>query len=133
MAAAEILARLNPGMTFIYVSGAGTDSSERGSLMWARVKGKTENAVLRLGFKAAYAFRPGVIEPVHGARSKTTVYRIGYFVMKPILPVLRWMLPKYILTTSEIGLAMLKVARTGAPKGVLETWDIRGLFNKLNQ
>jgi len=78
LAAAETLSRLNPAMTFVYVSGAGTDSSEKGRVMWARVKGKTENAILRLPFKAAYMFRPGVIQPLHGARSKTTAYRVGY-------------------------------------------------------
>ncbi len=128
IAAAETLVRLNPGMTFIYVSGAGTDSSERGSRMWARVKGKTENAVMRLGFKGAYAFRPGMIEPVHGAVSKTKSYRVLYALTKPFLPLLRWAFPNYILTTEEIGKAMLKVARDGAPKGILETWDIRGLL-----
>jgi uncharacterized protein YbjT (DUF2867 family) len=128
IAAAETLVRLNPGMTFIYVSGAGTDSSERKSLMWARVKGKTENAVMRLGFKGAYAFRPGAIEPVHGAVSKTKSYRILYALTKPVLPLLRWAFPNYILTTEEIGKAMLKVARDGAPKAILETWDIRGVL-----
>ncbi len=89
LAAAETLGRLNPAMTFIYVSGAGTDSSEKGRVMWARVKGKTENALLRLPFKAAYMFRPGVIQPAHGERSKTAAYRIGYVLMKPALPLLR--------------------------------------------
>ena len=76
MAAAEMLTRVNPQMTFIYVSGTGTNSSERGRIMWARVKGKTENALLRLPFKAAYMFRPGIIEPLHGARSRTPLYRV---------------------------------------------------------
>ena len=71
IAVATTLARLNPGMTFIYVSGAGTDSTEKGRSMWARVKGRTENALLRLPFRAAYMFRPGIIQPLHGARSKT--------------------------------------------------------------
>jgi len=76
IAAAEALSRLNPQMTFIYVSGGGTDSSERGRIMWARVKGRTENAVLRLPFRAAYVFRPGMIQPLHGIRSKTQSYRV---------------------------------------------------------
>jgi hypothetical protein len=125
LAAAETLVRLNPGMTFIYVSGAGTDSSEQGRTMWARVKGKTENALLRLPFKGAYMFRPGIIEPVHGAKSKTNLYRVFYVIGKPLLPLLRWLFPKSILTTDEIGLAMLKIARTGAPKKILESRDIR--------
>lgn len=127
LAAAETLSRLNPGMTFIYVSGAGTDSSERGRTMWARVKGKTENALLRLPFKAAYMFRPGVIEPLHGIRSKTKSYRVLYAVMKPLLPLLRRAFPDSILTTEQIGRAMIFAARNGAPKRILESKDIRAL------
>ena len=138
MAAAETLARLNrgvnsPGMTFIFVSGAGADSSERGRLMWARVKGKTENAIMRLPFEAAYAFRPRIIVPVHGARSKTRAYRVLYGMMKPILPMLQRAFPKQVLTTEAIGLAMLQVARTGAKKRVLETADIREVVSRLKR
>ena len=124
LAAAETLARLNPRMTFVYVSGAGTDSSEKGRIMWARVKGKTENALLRLPFKAAYMFRPGVIMPAHGERSKTAAYRIGYAVAKPLLPLLRRIFSRHVLTTEEIGLAMIRVAKYGAPKKILEAPDI---------
>ena len=99
LAAAQTLAPVNPGMTFIYVSGAGTDSTEKGRTMWARVKGKTENALLRLPFKAAYMFRPGVIQPLHGIQSRTSGYRIFYAVTKPLLPLLRWLLPQYVTTT----------------------------------
>ena len=125
LAAAETLARLNPAMTLVYVSGAGTDSSEKGRVMWARVKGKTENAILRLPFQEAYMFRPGIIQPLHGVRSKTTAYRVGYALARPVLPLLRRLFPRYILTTEEIGRAMLNVAKRGAPKKVLESWDIR--------
>jgi uncharacterized protein YbjT (DUF2867 family) len=124
LAAAGALSRLNPAMTFVYVSGAGTDSSERGRVRWARIKGKTENAVLRLPFKAAYMFRPGIIQPLHGARSRTTAYRIGYILTRPVLLILPRLFPRYILTTEEIGRAMIQVARHGAPKKVLEAWDI---------
>jgi hypothetical protein len=124
MAAAQMLARLNPGMTFIYVSGMGTDSSEGGRSMWARVKGQTENAVLRLPFKAAYAFRPAVIVPLHGIKSKTKFYRIFYAFTTPLLPLLRASMPKYVTTTEQIGRAMLKVVRHGAAKRVLENLDI---------
>ncbi|MGA2351407.1 MAG: NAD(P)H-binding protein [Terracidiphilus sp.] len=124
LAAAETLSRLNPGMTFIYVSGAGTDSSERGRVMWARIKGRTENALLRLPLKA-YMFRPGIIEPLDGIRSKTPAYRFFYKLAKPLLPVLRWALPGYVLSTREIGQAMLAVARQGYGKPILETKDIR--------
>jgi uncharacterized protein YbjT (DUF2867 family) len=127
LAAAETLCRLNPGMTFIYVSGAGTDSSERGRSMWARVKGRTENALLRLPFAAAYMFRPGIIEPLDGIQSKTAGYRAFYTFAKPLLPLVRWIFPNQILTTRQIGHAMLAVARNGAPKRILETRDIRAL------
>jgi uncharacterized protein YbjT (DUF2867 family) len=128
MAAAETLSRLNPQMTFIYVSGAGTDSSEQGRVMWARVKGKTENALLRLPSKATYMFRPGFIEPLHGAKSKTALYRLFYALSKPLLPVLRRAFPSYILTTGQIGCAMIEVVRHGAPKRVLESKDIRAIL-----
>jgi hypothetical protein len=94
-------------------------------VIWARVKGKTENALLRLPFKAAYMFRPGVIQPVHGARSKTAAYRVAYAQLTPALPMLRRLFPRYILTTEEIGRAMINVATQGAPKKILETWDFR--------
>jgi uncharacterized protein YbjT (DUF2867 family) len=124
IAAARVLVKVNPKMTFIYVSGAGTDSTERGSSMWARVKGKTENELLRLPFRAAYMFRPGLIVPLHGIRSKTRVYRVFYILLGPLLPLLRGRFPKYVTTTEQIGLAMLKVAKQGWPKPVLETSDI---------
>jgi len=124
LAAAEVLARLNPQMTFVYVSGVGTDSSERGSIMWARVKGRTENALRRLPFKASYMFRPGVIQPMHGARSKTRVYAVTYLLAGWLLPLLRAMSPRRVLTTESVGRAMLAVARRGAPQVVLEPGDI---------
>jgi uncharacterized protein YbjT (DUF2867 family) len=124
MAAAETLVRLNPQMTFVFVSGAGTDSSEKGKVMWARIKGKAENALLRLPFKGVYIFRPGIIEPVKGARSKTASYRFFYAIFKPVLPFLRRALPNYILTTEQIGLAMLTLARSGSSKHVFESGDI---------
>lgn len=127
LAAARTLARLNPGMTFVYVSGTGTDSTEHGRIMWARVKGETENALLRLPFKAAYMFRPGFIQPLHGIRSKTKLYRGFYAVSGPLFPVLRKLFPKVVTTTEQLGRAMLKVAKQGASKPVLETPDINGL------
>jgi len=127
MAAAQTLARLNPGMTFIYVSGAGTDSTERGRTTWARVKGKTENALLRLPFKAAYMFRPAVIQPLHGITSKTKAYRVLYAVTRPLLPLLKALFPRYVTTTEQVGRAMIKAARQGAPKPILESQDINSL------
>ena len=139
LSAAELLARLNPPMTFIYVSGAGTDSSEQGRSMWARVKGRTENALMRLPFKAAVMFRPGVIAPLHGARSKTTSYRLLYTVTSPLLPVLRALFPKQVLTTESVAEAMLNIARfgiahfglakLGARGWVLEAADIYAVAN----
>jgi uncharacterized protein YbjT (DUF2867 family) len=124
LAAATTLARLNPQMTFLYVSGAGTDSTERGRSMWARVKGKTENDLLKLPFRAAYMFRPGAIQPLHGIRSKTRLYQTFYTVLNPILPFLKSTFPQYITTTEELGRAMLTVARDGYPKPILESKDI---------
>ncbi|MBB5358432.1 uncharacterized protein YbjT (DUF2867 family) [Rhodanobacter sp. ANJX3] len=127
LAVATTLARFNPQMTFVYVSGAGTDSSEKGRSMWARVKGRTENALLRLPFKAAYMLRPGIIQPMRGVRSKTSTYQIFYSLTRPLLPLLRTMMPSTILTTEVVGQAMLAVARRGASKPVLETADINAL------
>jgi uncharacterized protein YbjT (DUF2867 family) len=124
LAAAETLARHNPQMAFLFVSGTGSDSTEKGRVMWARVKGRTENAVLSLPFRAAYVFRPGVIQPLHGIRSRTQSYRIMYSLMRPILPLLRWLLPQYVTTTELLGRAMIRVAQNGYPKRILETRDI---------
>jgi uncharacterized protein YbjT (DUF2867 family) len=124
LAAARVLARLNPAMTFIYVSGQGTDSSEKGRSMWARVKGKTENDLLRLPFRAAYMFRPGAIVPLHGVKSKTELYQFFYTTLGPLLPMMYKVFPQYVTTTEQIGRAMLIVAKQGAPKSILENSDI---------
>jgi uncharacterized protein YbjT (DUF2867 family) len=124
---ATTLSRLNPQMTFVFVSGAGTDSTEKGRIMWARVKGRAENAVQRFPFKAAYMFRPGVIQPLHGIRSKTRSYRVLYAITRPVLPLLKRMFPRAITTTEQIGRAMLTVARRGAPSVILEQADINRL------
>ena len=96
--------------------------------MWARVKGRTENALLRMPFRAAYMFRPGFIVPMDGIASKTRSYQIFYDVLAPVLPLLRRMFPRSIVTTRELGEAMLTVVRTGAPKTVLEPADMRALL-----
>jgi len=127
MAAARVLARLNPAMSFIYVSGLGTDSSERGRTMWARVKGKTENDLLRLSFKAAYMFRPGGIVPLHGVKSKTRIYQTFLTIFGPLMPLLYRWFPQYVTTTEQVGRAMLRVTKLGAPKAILETADINKL------
>ena len=127
LAAAMTLAKLNPSMTFIYVSGSGTDSTERGRIMWARVKGKTESDLLKLPFRAAYMFRPGFIQPLHGIRSKTKLYQTFYTLLNPILPLLKSTFPQYVTTTEQLGRAMLRVARSGYPRPVLESKDINSL------
>jgi len=123
LAAAGPLSRLNHHMIFIYVSGAGTDSTEQGRVMWARVKGRTENELLRLPFKA-YMFRPGLIQPLDGIRSKTRLYRVMYRIIWP----LRLAFPNSVLTTREMGQAMLAVARHGFRKRILETRHIRAVL-----
>jgi len=124
---AKTLVRLNPTMTFIYVSGAGTDSTERSRMMWARVKGKTENDLLKMPFRAAYMFRPGYIQPLHGIRTKTKWYGALYAVMGPLYPIWKRLLPKYVTTTECVGRAMLNVVRHGAPKHCVENQDINEL------
>ncbi len=127
LAVARTLRRLNPAMTFIYVSGMGTDSSEQGRVMWARVKGRTENALLALGFKGAYMFRPGIIVPLHGIQSRTTAYRVLYTIMSPLVPLIRAAFPNGVTTTERVGRAMLAVARRGYSKPLLETVDINSV------
>ena len=127
MAAATTLAKLNPGMVFTYVTGRGTDSTEQGRLMWARVKGKTENDLLKLPFKAAYMFRPAGIQPLHGVRSKTPWVQAIYVVTAPLLSLLNRTSPNYMTTTEQVGRAMIKVARDGYPRPVLESEDINRL------
>ncbi len=124
LAAARKLAELNPQMVFIYVSGFGADSTEKSRVMWERVRGKTENALRALPFESTYVFRPGMIQPLDGIKSKTASYRIFYTLTKPILPLLRKALPTLILTTAQVGQAMLNAVRRGAPKPVLESTDI---------
>ena len=126
LAVAKTLARLNPAMTFVYVSGAGTDSSEHGRSMWARVKGETENALLRLPFKAVM-FRPGFIAPAPGIRSKTPLYRFLYALARPVTPLLRAAFPNHVTTSERIGRAMLRVAKRGAPRHIVEMDDLRAL------
>jgi uncharacterized protein YbjT (DUF2867 family) len=123
LAAASVLVKINPSMTFIYISGAGADSTEREGIMWSRVKGKIENALLQLPFNG-YIFRPGAIQPMHGIRSRTRWYRVFYSLMKPVLPLFRAMFPNLVTTTERVGRAMLHVATKGCASKILETRDI---------
>ncbi len=117
---AERLAKLSPNASFVYVSGAGADSSERGASMWARVRGKTENALFHLPFKHVHAIRPALIQPLNSAVSKTASYRIFYKVTGPLLSAGRRLFPTRVLSTEVIGRAMLQIARHGASTPVLE-------------
>jgi uncharacterized protein YbjT (DUF2867 family) len=127
IAAAEVLSKSNPGMTFVFVSGAGTDSTETGKTMWARVKGKTENALLRMPFKAVYAFRPAAIRAMNGEVSRTTSYRILYSVFAPLWILGDRLSPRLFTNTEKLGRAMLTAAKVGAPKKILESADINAL------
>jgi uncharacterized protein YbjT (DUF2867 family) len=124
MAAGRKLAGVNPDATFTYVSGVGTDANGRS--MWGRVKGKTENDLLALPFKA-YMFRPGYIQPMHGAKSRTTLYRVLYVGIAPLYPLIRRIAPKAVTTTEQIGRAMLRVAKDGAPEKILDPTAINAL------
>jgi uncharacterized protein YbjT (DUF2867 family) len=120
MSAATVLSRLNPGMTFCYVSGAGTDGTEQGRIMWARVKGRTENDLMKLPFKAVYLFRPGFIKPIKGVRHAHAISAaVGL-----LYPVWKTFFPQYICTLEEVALAMINAAGQGYPKQVLENRDI---------
>jgi uncharacterized protein YbjT (DUF2867 family) len=127
LAVARTLMQVNPGMTFVYVSGLGTDSTERGRAMWARVKGRTENALLALPFRTAVMLRPGMTQPEYGARSTTRLYRVAYAALAPLMPVLRRIFPDRIVTTAELGRAMVAAGRLEGVQVVLEAPEIAGL------
>ena len=127
VAAATTLARLNPQMTFVFISAEGADPTLQSRTMWARVKGETENIILKLPFRRAYVFRPAMIQPMHGIKSKTKAYRIMYTLFTPLLPLFRVLMPNYVTTTERIGRAMINAATKGAPKAVLASADINRL------
>ena len=122
MAAARLFAELDPTTTFVYVSGAGTDVRSR--QMWARVKGRTEQEILAL-LPNGYAFRPGIIQPTRGVRSKTRLYNAGYTLLGPIVPLLERLAPSMVTTTDRLGRAMLRAARTGFPEHIVANADLR--------
>jgi uncharacterized protein YbjT (DUF2867 family) len=129
--AATTLLKLNPRMSFVFVSGTGADSTERGGTMWARVKGKTENTLLAMPFRSIYVFRPAMIQPLDGIKSKTASYRILYGLLAPFLSAARHFWPNYISTTQELGKAMLAAAKRSAGKRVVEAGQIRELLESL--
>lgn len=122
MAAARLLAPLGEDLTFVYVSGEGTDADSR--LMWSRVKARTEREIMAM-FRNGFAFRPGFIQPTHGVRSKTGWYNTAYTVIAPLVPLIRRVAPRYITTTDELGRAMLRAARGGYAKRIVTTADMR--------
>lgn len=124
IAAANALLAVSPQLTFIYVSGQGTDGTEKGRSMWARVKGKTENDLLAMPFKAAYMFRPGYIQPMRGVRSKTRLYQTFYDLGGWLYPLLRTLAPRLVTTTANVGRAMIEVAAEGYSKTILSSADI---------
>jgi uncharacterized protein YbjT (DUF2867 family) len=129
LAAARAFVRAAPNSVFVYVSGAGTDSTEKKRTMWARVKGKTENALLAMPFRAAYMFRPALIQPRYGVVSRTRSYRIFYTLLWPLLPLLR-AFPSITTTTDRVGRAMLTCVRSGAARPIVTSRDINALANR---
>ena len=127
---AKTLVDQDKEMTCTYVSGAGTDSSEKGSVMWARVKGKTENALLNLGFKQAFMFRPGTIIPLRGIRSKTKLYQFFYDYFLWLIRILKKVSPNSIVNTTQMGLAMINATKMGYPARILNPRDIIEASNK---
>jgi uncharacterized protein YbjT (DUF2867 family) len=133
VSAATTLLKLNPGISFVFVSGAGADSTERGSTMWARVKGRAENALLAMPFRAVYVFRPAMIQPLDGIQSKTSSYRVIYSLTAPFLSAARYLWPNYVSTTRELGKSLLAAAKHGTEKRVIEAGKIRTFLESLSK
>jgi uncharacterized protein YbjT (DUF2867 family) len=127
LSAASAMVAVNTRLTFCYVSGVGTDSTERGRTMWARVKGRTENALLAMPFKAAYMFRPGYIQPIGGVSSKTAWVQAALTVVAPLYPVLHRLAPRSTTTTANLGRALIQIAASGYDKRILYSRDINAL------
>ena len=127
LAVARVLVAKSPSMTFVYVSGAGTHETEKGGSMWARVKGETENAIRKLPFRASYMFRPAMVQPLDGIKSRTKLYRVVYALTGPTLPMWKALFPKWVTTTRQVGRAMLEVARHGAAQPIVENAEIAKL------
>lgn len=130
MALAKVFYSKNPNAVFTYVSGEGTDSTEKGNVMWARVKGKTENEILNLGFRAAYMFRPGAILPLRGIKSRTKLYQFVYDYFTWLLKLLKSLMPNKIVNTTQIGLAMINAVEYGYNKSIIKPYDIIKLAEK---
>lgn len=124
LALAKTLFENNPNMTITYVSGEGTDSTEKGRVMWARVKGKTENDLLKMGFKQAFMYRPGAIIPLKGIKSGTRLYQFFYDYFMWLIKLLKFLFPKSIVNTTQLGLSMINVTLKGYSKNILRPADI---------
>jgi uncharacterized protein YbjT (DUF2867 family) len=131
LAAAKTLLKINPKISFVFISGMGADSSEKGRVMWARVKGKTENELMKLKFNRLVVIRPAFIEPKDGIQSRTRLYRWLYILFWPIMPVIKLLAPKSVITTRALGKLMICLARTGSPKPVLESRDLVTLAREI--
>ncbi len=121
---AKLLLKLNKNLSFCYVSGGGTDSTEKGPVMWARVKGRTENELMKMRFKSAVMFRLGALQPLKGFKSRTRLYRVMYDVLGPILPMMGKLFPGWVLTPRSLGQAMIRAGKGESPKSILEPKDI---------
>ncbi|WKN44769.1 NAD-dependent epimerase/dehydratase family protein [Tunicatimonas pelagia] len=130
IALAEVLHKKNPEMTFIFVSGQGTDSSGTSSLMWARVKGQAENDLLEMGFKQAFMFRPGVLMPLRGIKSRTKSYQFLYDYFMWLVKAIRALVPNYVVSTTQIGLAMIQATVGGYEKTIIAPKDMIILANR---
>lgn len=133
IAAAKALLKANPNIIFIFISGAGADSSETGRIMWARVKGKTENALFAMKFKNIYAIRPAFIQPLHGITSRTRLYRVLYRIFWPFMPLIRLLAPNSVITTEDLGKVMIHLARESTPQRLLESRDVVTLAKNLKK
>ncbi|MEO1098643.1 MAG: epimerase [Bacteroidota bacterium] len=130
IALAKELIKHNDEMTITYVSGEGTDSSEKGRIMWARVKGKTENDLMPMGFKQAFMFRPGAIIPLRGIKSRTRLYQFVYDYFMWLVRLMKWLAPNSVVNTTQIGLAMINATQNGYDKQVIRPKDIIILAEK---
>ena len=131
LAAAKTLLKINPKITFVFISGTGADSTEKGRVMWARIKGKTENELFKMKFKKVYALRPAFIQPMDGIKSRTRLYRWLYILFWPLMPLIKLLAPKSVITTRALGKLMIRIAGEGAPKRLLESADMVTLAREI--
>lgn len=133
VALARSLIKMNPGMTFVYLSGSGADSSEKGRLMWARVKGKAENEILRMPFAGKFVFRPAFIQPERGIVTRIGGLRIFYAILRPLYPLLRRLFPGFVTSTTRLGRAMIQTGKAGADNPIVHTREINQLADRYAQ